>query len=81
VNRKETIYKTGLRLFSAQGYEATTTLQIAREVGVTEPAVFFTSKTRMPFFPRSLKRLPASISATLMTQRNHEAKNHCKNSG
>jgi AcrR family transcriptional regulator len=50
VNRKESIYRTGLRLFSTQGYEATTTLQIAKAVGVTEPAVFYHFKNKNAFF-------------------------------
>ena len=41
MNKKKIIFKTAIRLFAAQGYEATTTLQVAREVGVTEPAVFY----------------------------------------
>lgn len=50
MNKKETIFQTGIRLFAAQGFEATTTLQIAREVGVTEPAVFYHFKSKSAFF-------------------------------
>jgi len=56
VNKKESIYKTGLRLFSAQGYEATTTLQIAKVVGVTEPAVFYHFKSKNAFFSTILEK-------------------------
>ncbi|WP_319526662.1 TetR/AcrR family transcriptional regulator [uncultured Desulfosarcina sp.] len=56
MNRKESIYKTGLRLFSAQGYEATTTLQIAKAVGVTEPAVFYHFKNKNAFFSTILEK-------------------------
>jgi AcrR family transcriptional regulator len=33
MNKKETILKTAAKLFAAQGFEATTTSQIAREAG------------------------------------------------
>ena len=55
MNKKETIFKTDIRLFAAQGYEATTTLQIAREVGVTEPAVFYHFKSKSVFFSTVLE--------------------------
>ncbi|MDB4303866.1 TetR/AcrR family transcriptional regulator [Desulfosarcina sp.] len=50
MNKKSIIFETAIRLFAAQGYEATTTLQIAREVGVTEPAVFYHFKSKSAFF-------------------------------
>ncbi len=50
VNKKKTIMKAAIRLFAAQGYEATTTLQVAREVGVTEPTVFYHYKNKSNFF-------------------------------
>ncbi|BBO66903.1 hypothetical protein DSCA_08330 [Desulfosarcina alkanivorans] len=50
MNKRETIFKTGIRLFAAQGYEAPTTLQIARDVGGTEPAVFYPFKSKTAFF-------------------------------
>lgn len=56
VNKKESIFKTGIRLFAAQGFEATTTLQIAREVGVTEPAVFYHFKSKNAFFSAILEQ-------------------------
>ncbi|BBO66895.1 hypothetical protein DSCA_08250 [Desulfosarcina alkanivorans] len=40
MNRKQSIFKTAAHLFATQGYDATSTLQIARQVGVTEPDVF-----------------------------------------
>jgi AcrR family transcriptional regulator len=55
VNRKASIFNTAVRLFAAQGYEATTTLQIAREVGVTEPAVFYHFKSKSAFFSTVLE--------------------------
>jgi AcrR family transcriptional regulator len=35
LSKKEKILKTAARLFSRQGFDATTTLQLAREAGVT----------------------------------------------
>ena len=75
MNKRESIFKTGIRLFAAQGFEATTTLQIAREVGVTEPAVFYHFKSKSAFFSAILEQAisvyidridrldPASITA------------------
>jgi AcrR family transcriptional regulator len=55
VNRKASIFNTAVRLFAAQGYEATTTLQIAKEVGVTEPAVFYHFQSKNAFFSTVLE--------------------------
>ena len=56
MNKRDTIFRTGIRLFAAQGFEATTTLQIAREVGVTEPAVFYHFKSKSAFFSTILEQ-------------------------
>ena len=42
--------KSAIRLFAAQGFDATTTLQISREVGVTEPTIFYHFKNKQHFF-------------------------------
>ena len=55
MNVKQAIIETATRLFAAQGYEATTTLQIAREVGVTEPAVFYYFKNKQSLFSAILE--------------------------
>ena len=55
MNKKTIIFKTAIRLFAAQGYEATTTLQVAREVGVTEPAVFYYFKRKNDLFSAVLE--------------------------
>lgn len=52
---KSAIVATATRLFADQGYEATTTLQIAREVGVTEPAVFYYFKNKQSLFSAILE--------------------------
>lgn len=44
-----------VRLFAEQGFEATTTLQVAREVGVTEPTVFYHYKNKCNFFSTILE--------------------------
>jgi AcrR family transcriptional regulator len=41
VNKKEDIIKTASRLFAEQGFEATTTLQITKEAGMTEPLIYY----------------------------------------
>jgi AcrR family transcriptional regulator len=56
LNKKTIIFRTGIRLFAAQGYEATTTLQVARAVGVTEPAVFYHVKSKNAFFSTILEQ-------------------------
>ncbi len=55
VNRKTSIFKTAVSLFASQGYDATTTLQIAKEVGVTEPAVFYHFQSKNAFFSTILE--------------------------
>ena len=52
---KQSIMKVAVRLFAQQGYEATTTLQVAKEVGVTEPTVFYHYKNKSHFFNTILK--------------------------
>ena len=50
VNKKKSIMTAAVRLFALQGYAATTTLQVARDVGVTEPTVFYHFKNKSHFF-------------------------------
>ncbi len=66
MNKKAAIFKTAIRLFAAQGYEATTTLQIAREVGVTEPTVFYHFKNKTALFSTIIE----TASAIYMEQLN-----------
>ena len=66
MNKKAAIFKTAIRLFAAQGYEATTTLQIAREVGVTEPTVFYHFKNKSALFSTIIE----TASAIYMEQLN-----------
>ena len=41
MKKKNDIIKTASRLFAEQGFEATTTLQITKEAGVTEPLIYY----------------------------------------
>ena len=50
MSKKETILKTAARLFAVQGFEATTTIQIAREAGVTEPLIYYHFKGKDDLF-------------------------------
>ena len=46
MSKREIILKTAARLFAAQGFEATTTIQIAREAGATEPLIYYHFKSK-----------------------------------
>jgi AcrR family transcriptional regulator len=52
MSKKQAILKTAARLFASQGFEATTTLQIAREAGVTEPLIYYHFKGKDDLFTR-----------------------------
>ena len=41
MKKKQNIIDTATKLFSHQGFDGTTTLQIAREAGVTEPLIYY----------------------------------------
>jgi AcrR family transcriptional regulator len=50
LSKKQTILKTAARLFAAQGFDGTTTMQIAREAGVTEPLIYYHFKGKDNLF-------------------------------
>jgi AcrR family transcriptional regulator len=52
--RREQILKTALKLFAAQGFDATSTRQIAREVGIAEGLIFH-------YFPTKASLLAAIL--------------------
>jgi len=52
MNKKDKILKTAARLFANQGFDATTTLQIAREAGATEPLIYYHFKGKDDLFTR-----------------------------
>jgi len=41
MGKKKNLIETAVRLFADQGYDGTTTLQISREAGVTEPLIYY----------------------------------------
>ena len=41
MKKKQNIIETATKLFAGQGFDGTTTLQIAREAGVTEPLIYY----------------------------------------
>ena len=51
-SKKQTILKTAARLFATRGFDATTTLQIAREAGATEPLIYYHFKGKDDLFTR-----------------------------
>ncbi len=52
MSKKVAILKTAARLFATQGFEATTTIQIAREAGATEPLIYYHFKGKDDLFTR-----------------------------
>ena len=52
MEKKQAILKTAARLFASQGFNATTTLQIAREAGATEPLIYYHFKGKDDLFTR-----------------------------
>jgi len=52
MQKKQAILKTAARLFATQGFDATTTLQIAREAGATEPLIYYHFKGKDDLFTR-----------------------------
>ena len=50
MNKRETILRTAASLFATQGFDATTTIQIAREAGVTEPLIYYHFKGKEDLF-------------------------------
>jgi AcrR family transcriptional regulator len=50
MSKRETILKTAASLFATQGFDGTTTMQIAREAGVTEPLIYYHFKTKGDLF-------------------------------
>jgi AcrR family transcriptional regulator len=41
VNKKHNIIKTATHLFATQGFDGTTTFQISKDAGVTEPLIYY----------------------------------------
>src|SRR5918995_786898 len=65
--RREQILKTALKLFAAQGFDATSTRQIAKEVGVAEGLIFH-------YFPTKASLLTAILEDRLEGRRAFRSK-------
>ena len=50
MGKKKNLIETAVRLFADQGYDGTTTLQISREAGVTEPLIYYHFKGKEELF-------------------------------
>ncbi len=56
-NKKNKIIATSTKLFSIQGFDNTTTLQIAKESGVTEPLLYYHFKGKEEIFTDIIRRI------------------------
>ncbi|WP_045213506.1 TetR/AcrR family transcriptional regulator [Desulfonatronovibrio magnus] len=56
-NKKGKIVATSTKLFATQGFDNTTTLQIAKESGVTEPLLYYHFKGKEEIFTDIIKRI------------------------
>ncbi len=64
MKRREKILKAASRLFAEQGFDGTTTYQIAKQAGVTEPLIFYHFKGKDWLFTAIIE----SVFAPLFTQ-------------
>jgi AcrR family transcriptional regulator len=55
MGKKRNLIDTAVRLFADQGYDGTTTLQISREAGVTEPLIYYHFKGKEELFTHILE--------------------------
>ena len=55
MNKRQNIIKAATRLFAEQGFEGTTTLQIANEASVTEPLIYYHFKGKDDLFSHILE--------------------------
>ncbi len=56
MGKKKKLIDTAIRLFAEQGYDGTTTLQISREAGVTEPLIYYHFKGKEELFTHILSQ-------------------------
>ncbi len=71
MNKKEDILKTATRLFAEQGFEATTTLQLTKEAGVTEPLLYYHFKGKDDLFTTILSSTFDEYFSRLKNLRNN----------
>ena len=50
MSKRDAILKTAANLFATQGFDGTTTIQIAREAGATEPLIYYHFKGKDDLF-------------------------------
>jgi AcrR family transcriptional regulator len=55
LKKKQNIIRAATRLFAEQGYDGTTTLQITKEAGVTEPLIYYHFKGKDDLFSHILE--------------------------
>ena len=55
LKKKQNIIRSATRLFAEQGFEGTTTLQIANEAGITEPLIYYHFKGKDDLFSHILE--------------------------
>jgi AcrR family transcriptional regulator len=55
VNKKQNIIQAAAHLFADQGFDGTTTIQISREAGVTEPLIYYHFKGKDDLFTQILE--------------------------
>ncbi len=55
MNKKQNIIQAATHLFAEQGFEGTTTVQIANEAGVTEPLIYYHFKGKDELFSHILE--------------------------
>lgn len=56
-NKKNKIIATSTKLFAVQGFDNTTTLQIAKESGVTEPLLYYHFRGKEEIFTDIIRRI------------------------
>ena len=55
MNKKQNIIQAAAHLFADQGFDGTTTIQISREAGVTEPLIYYPFKGKDDLFTQILE--------------------------
>jgi AcrR family transcriptional regulator len=67
VNKKQDILRAATGLFAAQGFDGTTTLQISKEAGITEPVIYYHFKGKDDLFTRIIITTFAKIFSQMDT--------------
>ena len=65
MGKKPDLIKAGVQLFARQGYDGTTTAQIAAAVGVTEPVIYYNFKNKEALFVHILESIFTEYFARL----------------